>query len=602
MNLFRSRRNRPFLLLAVWVFGLGLAGCTGRAGVEGPPGDSSPESAASPLKAMDEEQRQFLWEIEHHGNVLSRVGFSALAAALKQGDEKALEGLLAPAFTGAIPRQPAEVSIHSEFVDVVRQTDAGKPPTKLDGGQFVAKLIEYRRFFKHKVKAGKIALMKLRPTQEDNLDAPWEGTGQLRLWGEKEPGQPGEVVVYLSYRTVRPTRKAMADGKWLLACAITQSQVGWAQHFLMREVAAQRGLEPHRLQDNWVVDKLDPATGGVFLCDYDRDGILDVLITDVNGYFLYKGLPGGQFKNVTAEVGLPEIIPESSSRARVAAWVDLDGDGWEDLILGPYVFRNLEGKRFQNVTPQCNLHLPASTGGIAVADFDGDGRMDLYVFHAGISKADSWLEGKGGTTGNQLWRNKGNWRFEDVTASSGTGGDDRSTFTALWFDANDDGKPDLYVPNEFGDGVLYINRGDGTFRPSSLSNVPCDFGTMGATCGDINNDGHIDLYCGNMYSKAGTRVIGNVRPGTYPDKVMAKIRTFVKGSELHLNQGVGRIANPSHDGRQAGPRFEQKGLEWQVADAGWAYGPALVDLDNDGWLDIYATCGYISRSRTEPDG
>jgi hypothetical protein len=91
-----------------------------------------------------------------------------------------------------------------------------------------------------------------------------------------------------------------------------------------------------------------------------------------------------------------------------------------------------------------------------------------------------------------------------------------------------------------------------------------------------------------MYSKAGSRVIGNVRPGTYPDKVMNKIRTFIKGSELHLNRG--------------GLRFEQKGQQWQVADAGWAYGPALVDLDNDGWLDIYATCGYISRSRTEPDG
>jgi hypothetical protein len=136
--------------------------------------------------------------------------------------------------------------------------------------------------------------------------------------------------------------------------------------------------------------------------------------------------------------------------------------------------------------------------------------------------------------------------------------------------------------------VLYINRGDGTFRPCSLSNGPNDFGTMGATAGDIDNDGNIDLYCGNMYSKAGSRVIANVRPGTYPEKVMAKIRTFVKGSELHLNRG--------------GLRFEQKGQPWQVADAGWAYGPALVDLDNDGWLDLYATCGYISRSRSEPDG
>src|SRR5262249_30991646 len=183
---------------------------------------------------------------------------------------------------------------------------------KVDAADFVAKLMEFRRLFAHKVLGAKIALMKLRPTHEEDLDAPWEGTGQLRIWGEREEGQPAEVIVYLRYRTVRPTHEAMARGGWLLSCAITQSQVGWCRHFLMREVAAERGLEPKRLQDNWVDHKSNPATGGVFLCDYDRDGILDVLITDINGYFLYKGLPDGKFKNVTAEVGLPQIIPEAS--------------------------------------------------------------------------------------------------------------------------------------------------------------------------------------------------------------------------------------------------------------------------------------------------
>jgi hypothetical protein len=582
MSLSRSR-------LALWVFCLALAGCTGRPGVEEPPGEPPPEPATPPLKGMDEEQRHFIWEIEHHGNVLNRVGFPALANALKQGDEKAVARVLGPDFTGAAPREPREASVRTDFVNVVRRTDAGKVPEKLDGGQFVSRLLEYRRFFGHKVAGIKIALMKLRPTRADDLDAPWEGTGQLRLWGEKEKGKPAEVVVYLSYRTVRPTREAMAAGKWLLACSITQSQVGWAERFLMRESARERGLEPHSLHDNWVADHHQPATGGVFLCDFDRDGLLDVLITDVNGYFLYKGLPGGKFKNVTAEVGLPEMLQEVSSRALVAAWVDLDGDGWEDLLLGPYVFRNLRGERFENVTRLCNLRLSARAGGVAVADFDGDGRMDVYEFQPGVGKADSWLGGKAASgAGNRLWRNKGGWKFEDVTASSGTDGGDRSTFTALWLDADNDGRPDLYVPNEFGDGVLYLNRGNGKFRPCPLTNKPNDFGTMGATAGDVDNDGNIDLYCANMYSKAGTRVIGNVRPGTYPEDVMDRVRRFVKGSELHLNRG--------------GLRFEQKGKAWQVNDAGWAYGPALVDLDNDGWLDLYATAGYISRSRTEPDG
>jgi hypothetical protein len=178
-----------------------------------------------------------------------------------------------------------------------------------------------------------------------------------------------------------------------------------------------------------------------------------------------------------------------------------------------------------------------------------------------------------------------------VTEKANASGGRRSTFTALWLDANNDGKPDLYVPNEFGNGVLLINQGDGTFKEQPLTDHPDDFGTMGATCGDVNNDGNIDFYCGNMYSKAGTRVIGNLPPGAYPPDIMDKFRTFVKGSQLHINKG----------GKDC-VRFEQKGKEWQVNDAGWAYGPALVDLDNDGWLDIYANAGFISRSRSEPDG
>ena len=68
----------------------------------------------------------------------------------------------------------------------------------------------------------------------------------------------------------------------------------------------------------------------------------------------------------------------------------------------------------------------------------------------------------------------------------------------------------------------------------------------------------------------------------------ARLRTLVGGSQLHRNKG--------------GLNFEQKGKEWQVNDCGWAYGAALIDLDNDGWLDLYATAGFISRDRTKPDG
>src|SRR5205823_3404388 len=160
------------------------------------------------------------------------------------------------------------------------------------------------------------------------------------------------------------------------------------------------------------------------------------------------------------------------------------------------------------------------------------GRLDVYVARMTPPKVGSWLDGQGdGRSRNLLFRNKGNWQFEEVALPSGAAGGGRSAFTALWFDADGDGWPDLYVPNEFGAGVL---------------------------------------------------------PGTYPDELTARLRTFVAGSQLWRNQG--------------GLRFEPRAKECGVAAVGWAYGPALVDLDNDGWLDLYATAGFVSQNRDEPDG
>jgi hypothetical protein len=236
-----------------------------------------------------------------------------------------------------------------------------------------------------------------------------------------------------------------------------------------------------------------------------------------------------------------------------------------------------------------NLRLTGGPSAVVPGDYDRDGRIDLYVTRGGRPGSASWLDGKSGVpTSNQLWHNEGDWQFRDVTGSSGTSGGSRSVFTALWLDADHDGWPDLYVPNEFGNGLLLVNRGDGTFRETPLCDGPCDFGTMGATACDFDNDGRVDIFADNMYSKAGGRVIGNLWPGTYPDEVMARMRRFVTGSQLHRNLGGGR--------------FAQVGQQYGLAAVGWSYGAAAADLDNDGWPDLVATAGYISQDRDKPDG
>ena len=571
----------------------------------GPPAaNADPEDLSSP-KALPEKDRERIWEIEHQGLVLKKNGFGALKTALRAADRAALLNLLAPDFQGEALSRPREIALDADYVRAVRQEeDADQPRRALSRDEFVDQLLEYRGRF-----AGPpdidMALMTLSP--ESAEDGPWKGEVQVRLWGEAARkvrlsdvpssiaapagAARGEVILSLPFRVQAPTEENLSHGGWLKGCAIRQTVTEEAPQFLFKDVTARRGIDAGLFYDNWTRGSkpLQTMTGGVYLADYDRDGCLDMLVVDLNRVVLYKGAPDGRFADVTASAGLP-LKPEDGL---AAAFIDLDGDGWEDLILGTRVYKNVPdgkgGRRFEDVTVFSTLHIPPDATGFAVCDYDRDGHMDLYVTRPGKLKASSWVDGTGAGSGNQLWHNTGDGlHFVNVTDQSGASGDHRSTFSAVWLDADNDGWPDLYVINEFGNGVLLLNNHDGTFREKLLADGPADFGSMGVTCGDIDNDGNIDLYVNSMYSKAGSRIMSNVPDGAYPPRLMAQMRRFVTGSQLWLNKG--------------GAQFEPKAKDYKVAAVGWAYGAALIDLDNDGWLDLYATAGFVSEDRTTPDG
>jgi hypothetical protein len=525
---------------------------------------------APPGLELPDADRRYLWKVENAGNILVKVGFARLADALKANDL----------------RDPMVTRSASPFAVAEKRTDAGATPTPLTRDAFADRLLALRARFASAPPKVAVSMMALTPVKYGELDGPWRGTAQLRMAGESAPGAPAEVVVYLKYDIPRPTGEALNNPGWLRAAGITQVNTAGSPGYLFADVTNGRGLDPAWLHDNWTAGaEFHPVTGGVYVTDFDRDGWLDVLITDVNGVRLYRGSPGGQVRDVTSRVGLPT----TTNGRMAAAWVDLDGDGWDDLLLAGRVYRNEGGQRFTDHTLNCNLRVPADAVGVVVADYDRDGQLDVYLTRPGRPGGGSWLSGKAaGSKGNVLLRNLGNWRFQDVTAAAGAGGGQKSTFTAAWLDADDDGWPDLHVINEFGDGVLLANNRDGTFREVLMSDRPADYGSMGLAVGDVDGDGRIDIYPANMYSKAGTRVIGNLRPDSFPPDVMEKLRRFVAGSQLHLNKG--------------GLKFEQAGPQAGVAAVGWAYGAALADLDGDGWLDVYGTAGFVSRDRTEPDG
>lgn len=549
-----------------------------------------------PNLALPEKDRKYLWEMEHHARILDEYGFKPLVSALKQGNAEALEAVLANDFQGKIVEKEPAIHFDADFASVSRLESSHISHKTMDQQQFVSWLLEKRSIF-HGSPDAKIRLMSLAPIVRNDLESTWRGGLELRIWGRTGPDSPAEVTLYFNILLDRPERENLTRAGWLHNCTVRMIKQSRSAGFLMREVAQRWGIDPMLLHDNWNHGPLRTltTTGGVYLCDFNRDGLLDLLVNDValdRGYILYQGAAGGKFVDVTLDIGLPPLRPPS-----LVAVVDLDGDGWEDLILGPgLIFRNHEGVHFENVSARSNLsrlaHLRKTerASGIAVADYDRDGRMDLYVFRASsVPREGSWVKGKiGDDYENQLLRNLGNWRFEDVTDQTGTDGGKRSTFSAVWWDANDDGWQDLYVIHEFGNGVLLVNEGSAEFKEHQLVNEPADFGSMGLTCGDFDNDGQLDLYVSSMYSTAGNRVIGNLPSDAYSGDLMLELRRMVAGSQLYHNLG--------------GLEFERVGSEYDVAAVGWGYGPAMVDLNNDGWLDLYATSGFISRTREKPDG
>jgi hypothetical protein len=549
-----------------------------------------------PGLTLGEKDRRFLWDAEHHGLLLAEYGFKPLAAALGKRDARAIGTMMTPAFEGRAPRQARRVAVDADFAEVSRLEGDGRSYEKLDRDGFARWLVGRLSIFGPDP-AAKISVTSLRPADRDRLDGLWIGGIRMRVWGSTARGSPAELQYYARIGIDRPTREHLAGGSWLRWCAIDKVKTARAPAYLMREVAREWGLDTASLHDNWNhgPERSFLITGGVYLSDFNRDGVVDMLINDFtldHGYALYRGQTGGGLIDVTRQVGLPRGRP-----VMLLAWADLDGDGWEDLILGPgLIFRNVKGQRFDNVTQRSNLPNVAGVArlqgqsGIALADYDSDGRIDLYVFRSTTKPREgSWVEGKiGDDYENRLLRNLGDWQFEDVTARSGTDGGKRSTFSAVWLDANSDGRPDIYVIHEFGNGLLLVNRGDGTFEERQIVEGPADFGSMGVTCGDLDNDGGIDVYVASMYSTAGNRIIGNLPPGVYPDELMLQLRQMVAGSQVYRNTGE--------------LRFDRVADEYDVAAVGWAYGPSLLDLDNDGWLDLYVPTGFISRNRARPDG
>jgi hypothetical protein len=377
----------------------------------------------------------------------------------------------------------------------------------------------------------------------------------------------------------------------------------WSSRSLVRRSLTQRlfrdgtagwGLTGLKLPDNWALPKEKSSTlwTSAAVEDYDLDGFLDLALHSANGRrYLLRNNNGENFEDVTQAVGIEPT--DNIQPNMVVQWFDYDNDGDPDLLLGPMIYRNEGGKRFTNLKEMTKDVLPGDMMSVCVADYDQDGWLDFYVLREdGPGQIDSvgFLNDEESGQENILVRNREGRGFLKTTDLAGVANGKRRSFAGLWFHANDDIHPDLYVVNDFASNALYINRGDGTFEDIAEKTLVANFAnSMGAAIGDIDNDGRSEIYVGNMFSKMGRRIIEHVSESDYPPGVYEQIRGACAGNQLY------RLSAD-------GTKYEEYSENAGVNAVGWAYAPAMVDFNSDGRLDLYATAGFISRSRTRPDG
>lgn len=549
-------------------------------------------------KLLDEGKRKDLWDIEHIAFTMEQKVLPQLTEALTKPDRELLKEYLHAEFQAGLPPTDWTAVYESESITIARQTADAKPLPIVDRESFLDRMLGYSDFLDAGSEArrkAKIGLVRLGPVQNSDLNSPWRGVWRLRMWGERD-GFPAELSMDIEV-DLEPLTDEVASQRGIIRTAtIPQVERRSCQRKTFVDVTAGSGVNVAELYDYWLLSKDDfiGSAGGVYLADYDQDGVVDMLIDDKRaGAVLYRGLGDCRFEMANDKADLPTGLSGNEG----ACWADLDNDGDDDLICGHRVFSNDGDGTFTDVTRRSNLQMMGYSA-LSVADFDGDGLVDLYESHGHApcarqarqrrdrSKPPSWIDGGLGND-NVLWKNLGNWRFKDVTEELNAGDEGGSCFTSIWFDANNDLRPDLLAINEFGRNALLMNQPNGPFSRTRIDPL---FGgwSMGVTAGDYDNDGDNDVFIANMYSKAGNRVISNVDPNQYPKDIYQKIFEGTLGNKLYLGTGDGG--------------FEVAPYEPVFASIGWTYGNAFVDYNGDGLLDLYATAGFKSEEKGKPDG
>jgi len=350
--------------------------------------------------------------------------------------------------------------------------------------------------------------------------------------------------------------------------------------------------------------------------------------------------PYFQFQDAGKEAGL---IPGVSGIAgHGVAWGDVDGDGWPDLYVGafggePYgskpnqLFRNHEGKFTLDAQPA--LRVLGRANGAVFVDFDNDGDLDLYTTNHSIASRNETTAHF--TEPNHLFRNDGDGKFTDVSATSGVCPSGIASRSATTLDYDGDGLLDLLVGECYFQGGksrtrLYRNQGGLKFKDAhAAAGLPEELTGFGVAAGDVNGDGLPDVFIAGRHH--GNRLFLNSGAGKFREWKQNKMflwdDSYASADDTTCGvciQDVNRdglldLVVGSHFSRpwkqngvavrlylNTGVKGGEPGFTDVTESAGLVPLPMksphveVQDFDNDGWPDIYTSMVKYGADRPHP--
>ncbi len=333
--------------------------------------------------------------------------------------------------------------------------------------------------------------------------------------------------------------------------------------------------------------------GGVAIGDLNNDGLPDIYFTgNMSGDRLYLNKGDLRFEDITRKSN----IIKSNLWTTGVSLVDINHDGWLDIYVcrsgtGAYrnnlLYVNQQNGRFKEQAKAYGLDDNGYSVQSYFFDYDLDGDLDMYLVNHSTrffaSQEELFgLKGKPEEDeADKLYQNNGNGTFEEVGTRAGIHHFGFGLSAAI-ADFDGDGYPDIYVANDFFEpDYLYHNNRDGTFT-DVLQEVMghTSFSSMGADAADFNNDGFTDIMVCDMQASSNFRKKANMASmdiQRFDRMIKEGYHYQYMRNTLQLNSGMGR--------------FSEVAELCNVAETDWSWGPLFVDMDNDGWKDLFVSNG-----------